>query len=199
MLAFPQPFSFSHLQSSLRRGVLPLQIDDLATVVFHFGGGLGGCLGERVEGGFVGGQEGRPVKVSVSLAFGCMMVFAEIYRVSRLWWAGPSASPTFPARSAFGRPGCTSVLLLLISQGARFQSAQSGSKQRGPATRPADLAGPTRLRQDNRGLDIACSPAAAPLFLARESRQLIVYADPQNSNAPTHKPLRAQTHTCISR
>lgn len=31
---------------------------------------LGGCLGERVEGGFVGGQEGRPVEVSVSPAVG---------------------------------------------------------------------------------------------------------------------------------
>lgn len=35
---------FFHLQSKLGGG-LPLQIDDLATVVFHFGGGFGGLSG----------------------------------------------------------------------------------------------------------------------------------------------------------
>lgn len=36
--------ALSHLQSKLGGG-LPLQIDDLAAVVFHFGGVLGGLAG----------------------------------------------------------------------------------------------------------------------------------------------------------
>lgn len=39
---FSQPFLPAAIEA--RRG-LPLQIDDLATVVFHFGGGFGGLSG----------------------------------------------------------------------------------------------------------------------------------------------------------
>lgn len=68
-----------HLRSKLggvcpyRSTISPRSFSILAVV-------LGGCLGERVEGGFVAGQEGRPVERSPFRWLWVMMVFAEIYQ-----------------------------------------------------------------------------------------------------------------------
>lgn len=123
-----------HLQSRLggvcpyRSTISPRSFSILAVV-------LGGCLGERVEGGFVAGQEGRPVKRSPFRWLWVMMVFAEIYQFLDFGAAGPSAYPLFFVRW----PSVQDVPPYRLSQDAGRHH---------PAGCPADLAGPTRCAKN---------------------------------------------------
>lgn len=142
---------FFHLQSRLGGGcpyrstISPRSFSILAVV-------LGGCLGERVEGGFVGGQEGRPSRSPFRWLW-VMMVFAEIYQVSRLWCGWSERLPAFFSRL----PSVLDVPRYRLSQDARPP---------GPHCRPADLAGPTRCAK-NLGTSSPWRPSGRAFVLAR--------------------------------
>jgi len=84
--------------------------------------------------------------------FGVMMVFAEIYRVSRLWWAGPSARPLFSHacldRAVYLR---TALVRVLDVRGQDPASAQLISRDQRVCAKTFG------------GHRVACRPAAARL------------------------------------
>lgn len=90
-----------------RRG-LPLQIDDLATVVFHFGGGFGVVWVNELKGALSGVKKVVQSRSPFRWLW-VVMVFAEIYRVS-VDFGGLVRAPArfFPTTLAV-RSGCTYV------------------------------------------------------------------------------------------
>lgn len=176
---------------------MPLQIDDLATVVFHFGGGLGVCLGERVEGALSGVKKVVQSKSPLRWLWGvswCLLKFTEFLDFGGLVRA--------PARFF-----CTLCLglswMYLRTALVRMPASQSGSSTGTPPLAQL-ISRDQRVCAKRFSLDMACSPVAAPLFWHEWQRFYTPYTResatdcitrPTNSNVPTHKPLRVQTYT----
>lgn len=83
---------------------------------------LGGCLGERVEVALSGGQEGRPVEVSVTLAVGGDGDCLKFTYFLDFGAAGPSVSPTVLPTLAVP-PGCTFGTVLVRMPGRQHPTA----------------------------------------------------------------------------